>query len=100
MLIGDVALHGADVDVSVSEPGHERGTLAVERGDRPRQRPHPAGRQHVLDAVVLDDHGATLHGVGPGAVDQKRVGQYDHVAKHTRATVRPFSAFLRASDSR
>jgi hypothetical protein len=75
MLVGDVLGHRADVHVGVSEPGHERGALAVERGDGSAQRAHLAARDHVLDAIVFHDDRRALDGIGAGAVDQQRIGQ-------------------------
>src|SRR4029453_439604 len=75
VLVGDVALDGADVHVRVGEPRQQRRALAVEGRHRSRQRADLAPRQDVLGPVVLDDDGRALDGVGRGAVDQKRVGE-------------------------
>src|SRR5262245_1780877 len=75
MLIGDVALDGADVHVRIGEPGHERRALAVERRHRSGQRANTAARHDLLDPVVLDDDGGALDRVGAGAIDEDRVGE-------------------------
>ena len=41
----------------------------------PGQRTDLPVREHVLDAVVLDDDRGARHRVGAGAVDQQRVGE-------------------------
>jgi hypothetical protein len=75
MLVGDVALDGADVHVRVGEPGHERRALAVEGRHRSGQGANTAAGHDLLDPVVLDDDGGALDRVGAGAIDQDRVGE-------------------------
>src|SRR5438132_13867900 len=75
MLVGDVAFDGADVDVGVGEPGHERRAPAVERRRRARERAVLPGRVDLLDTIVLDDDRGARHRVGARAVDEHRVGE-------------------------
>jgi hypothetical protein len=76
VLLGDVGLDGADVDVGVGEAGHERAALAVDRVDAPLEGPHLAGADDVLDEVALDHHGGAVDGLLAGAVDEERIGEH------------------------
>jgi hypothetical protein len=75
VLVGDVALDGADVHVGVGEAGHESRAAAVERRHRPWERADLSLRQDVLDAIVLDDDRGARYRVGARAVDEHRVGE-------------------------
>ena len=79
VLVGDVALDGADVNVGVREAGHERVTLEVQRVDPALEGADLAGSDDVLDAFSLDDDGGPLDGLAARAIDQERIGQHGDV---------------------
>ena len=75
MLVRDVALDGAHVDVRVGQARHQRPALEVEGGDLALERADLARADDVLDPLALDHDGGTVDGLLARAVDQERVSK-------------------------
>ena len=75
MLVRDVALDGAHVDVRVGQARHQCPALEVEGGDLALEGADLARADDVLDPLALDDDGGTVDGLLARAVDQERVSQ-------------------------
>jgi len=60
VLLRGIAVRGVDVDVGVGEARHEGAPAEVERLDPAGQRPHPARRDDVHDALAVHHDGGAV----------------------------------------